>query len=107
MNEVLVALVGAVGLVVVALISNRGRQHAKAAREQVQNSHQTNLRDELDTRHGENVEKLDGLLEWQQEHQGQSMRGYTRITRLELLVLPAITLGLLATVYRTVRRLTH
>jgi hypothetical protein len=46
-TEVLVAFVGAVGLVAAAL-ANRGRQHAKAAREQVQNSHATNLRDDID-----------------------------------------------------------
>jgi hypothetical protein len=33
--------------------------HAKAARAQVENSHTTNLRDEADERHGENVSRLE------------------------------------------------
>lgn len=61
MIEILVALVSAVGLVVVALISNRTRQHAKAARAQVENSHDTNLREEADERHKQNVELLNAL----------------------------------------------
>ena len=57
---VLVALVTALGAILVALL-NRTRQHAKAAREQVENNHPKNLRDEQDERHGENVSRLDSL----------------------------------------------
>ena len=59
MTEVLVAIIGGLALVVVAAISERTRQHAKAAREQVQNSHNVNLRDDLDRR----FDRLDARLE--------------------------------------------
>ena len=77
---------------VALFVSNRGRQHAKAAREQVENDHSTNLRDELDKRHGENVRRLrslDEMAEWQVEHQKRSDKGYRRILRLELVLMPA------------------
>lgn len=61
MSDVLVAIVGAVGLLSVALVANRGRQHAKAAREQVENDHATNLRVEGDDRHTEILQRLEGL----------------------------------------------
>jgi hypothetical protein len=51
MTEVLVAIVTTGGLVVTALLANRGRQHAKAI--QVQNSHSTNLREDLDLMRGQ------------------------------------------------------
>jgi hypothetical protein len=53
MTEVLVAIVTTGGLVVTALLANRGRQHAKATRVQVQNSHSTNLREDLDLMRGQ------------------------------------------------------
>jgi hypothetical protein len=49
--DIIVAGVNAGALVLVALVSNRARQHSKAARQQVQNSHSTNLRDDLDGVH--------------------------------------------------------
>lgn len=61
MTEVLVAAVTAAGLLAVALISNRGRQHAKATREQVQNAHPTNLRDDIDHLKDQNDQILDRL----------------------------------------------
>ena len=60
--EIWVAIVSTAGLVVVALIANRTRQHAKAARNQVENDHDTNLRVENDTRHTENVGTLESIL---------------------------------------------
>lgn len=78
------ALIGGAALVVVALISNRTRQHAKATREQVQNSHSTNLREEMDSRHVETNGKLDRLVAWQIDHQARSIRGSARTTRLEI-----------------------
>lgn len=103
-EAVVVAIVTTVGLVVVAIISNRTRQHAKAARDQVQNSHSTNLRDELDNRHEENVGKLDDLLDWQKEHTIEAKGAFARIGRLELLVLPAIVLAIAATGATILRR---
>lgn len=61
MIEVLVAIIGGAGLIAVALISNRTRQHAKATRAQVENDHTTNLREEGDDRHRELVHRLEGL----------------------------------------------
>lgn len=55
-DNVLVAIIITVGTVLAALLSYLGivatgaRRHAKAARNQVQNSHDTNLRDDLDTK---------------------------------------------------------
>jgi hypothetical protein len=63
MTEVLVAIVGGLALVVNGLVANRGRQHAKAARKQVENSHSTNLREEGDERHEENKQLLHDVLE--------------------------------------------
>lgn len=62
MTEVLVALLGAVGLLATGLLANRGRQHAKAARDQVENHHNTNLREEGDERHAENKALLETVL---------------------------------------------
>ena len=61
MNDVLVAIISAVGLLAVALVANRGRQHAKAARQQVENDHDTNLRVEGDDRHRELVDRIEGV----------------------------------------------
>jgi C4-dicarboxylate-specific signal transduction histidine kinase len=57
MAEILVAGITALGLIIVAAVGERTRQHAKATREQVQNSHTTNLRDDIDRIH----EALDNL----------------------------------------------
>jgi C4-dicarboxylate-specific signal transduction histidine kinase len=51
MAEILVAGITALGLIIVAAVGERTRQHAKATREQVQNSHTTNLRDDIDRIH--------------------------------------------------------
>lgn len=106
-ESVVVAIVTTIGLIVVAVISNRTRQHAKAARDQVQNSHSTNLRDELDTRHVENVGKLDDLLDWQKEHTIEAKGAFARIGRLELVVLPAVVLAIAAAGAGIIRRLTR
>ena len=53
-DEVIVAMLGTFGLIFTALLSFIGvvvtvtRKHAKAARYEVQNNHDTNLRDDLD-----------------------------------------------------------
>lgn len=59
-DAVLTALIASVTTVIVALL-NRTRQHAKAAREQVENNHSTNLREESDERHTENQTLLKQL----------------------------------------------
>jgi hypothetical protein len=46
--------------VIIALL-NRTRQHARATRDQVENSHTTNLREESDRRHSENTTRLVNL----------------------------------------------
>lgn len=61
--EAEVAAIQQIGLILAALVTagftylgvqgDRTRRHAKASRAQVENSHQTNLRDELDERHAE------------------------------------------------------
>jgi Mg2+/citrate symporter len=62
-----IALVSAAGLVLAAFMTvivallNRTRQHARAAREQVENSHTTNMREENDERHSENTTRLVNL----------------------------------------------
>jgi len=102
MSDVLVALIGAAGLIAVALIANRGRQHAKAARNQVENNHKTNLREEFDERHHENAEKLDALVAWQAEHQIQGDARSRHIARLEVVMVPLIA----STVFGAAWRLT-
>lgn len=57
--EIWIALIAAGASIVAAGIANRGRQHSKAARVQVENSHTTNLRDEQDGRHGEILAALE------------------------------------------------
>lgn len=61
LGGVAVAIVTAIGLILVAIV-NRTRQHSKAVRVQVENDHSTNFRDELDTRHTEILEKVDGAM---------------------------------------------
>lgn len=59
-DDVIVAVITTFGIILTALLSYLGvvatgaRRHAKAARHQVQNSHEVNLRDDLD-------EKFEGL----------------------------------------------
>lgn len=52
---ILVAGINTLGLVLVAVIGLRTKRDTKELREQVQNSHETNLRDELDERHESNA----------------------------------------------------
>ena len=80
MADVLVAVISAAGLLAVALVANRGRQHAKAARQQVQNSHETNLRDDFD----EMKAKIDTLIELSVAHEERLTRieGRPRIRRI-------------------------
>lgn len=61
-GAVAVAVVSAIGLILVAIV-NRTRQHTKAVRNQVENDHTTNFRDEQDVRHVELLTKFDGALE--------------------------------------------
>lgn len=53
MNEILTALIGAGGLILVAVIGLRTSGRVKSIQGQVQNDHETNLREELDERHEE------------------------------------------------------
>lgn len=68
MNDaVLVAVIGALALIIAALIARilpdiRSAKHdAAAAREQVENNHSTNLRVEQDKRHSANTSRLSQL----------------------------------------------
>ncbi|MDF2555228.1 MAG: hypothetical protein K0R60_1123 [Microbacterium sp.] len=103
MIEVLVALVGAVGIIGAAL-ANRGRQHAKAARDQVENSHATNFRDEFDRRHEENTRKLDTLVQWQPLHETKAAKRDARISRVEVLLVPTIAAAILNTIIHVIRK---
>lgn len=51
--QIVAAVVAAVGVVIVAIITTRVRRDTRASREQLENSHSTNLREELDERHEE------------------------------------------------------
>lgn len=51
--QIVAAVVAAVGIVIVAVITTRTRQHTRQIRDQVENHHNTNLREELDSRHAE------------------------------------------------------
>lgn len=53
-----VAIISAASSIAGAIIANRGRQHAQAARVQVENNHSTNFREESDERHAENQRAL-------------------------------------------------
>lgn len=53
MTEILTALIGAGGLILVAVIGLRTSGRVKSIQGQVQNDHSTNLREELDERHDE------------------------------------------------------
>lgn len=50
---ILVACITGIPGIVAAVLANRGRQHARAARIQVENDHTTNLRDDQDEKHAE------------------------------------------------------
>lgn len=67
LTEVVVALIGTVGVIVVALIANESRRHSKAARHQVENDHSTNMRVENDERYWEQGRKLDLILAHQRQ----------------------------------------
>lgn len=56
-GSIIAAIVAAAGIVIVAML-NRTRQHAKVAADQTQNSHKSNLRDDLDLK----FEGLEGLV---------------------------------------------
>lgn len=51
--QIAAAIVAAVGVIIVAILTTRTRTDARAARRQVENGHTTNLREELDERHEE------------------------------------------------------
>lgn len=63
MTEVLVAVVGALGLLLVAAVNVRLNGRVKAVQRQVENDHTSNLRDELDDRHGEIYAQLQTIRE--------------------------------------------
>lgn len=71
MIEVVVTTIAGILVIVNTVVSNRARQHAQAARVQVENNHRNpetgeviNLREEADERHEENSSKLDSLVRW-------------------------------------------
>ena len=83
MTEVLVAAIGALGLVLVAVINTRTNRRVKAIQRQVQNDHTTNLREELDDRHDE-------IGEWLREVRRdiggmrEELRGVRSVQRISL-----------------------
>ena len=83
MTEVLVAIIGALGLVLVAVINTRTNRRVKAIQRQVQNDHTTNLREELDERHDE-------ISEWFREFRRdiggmrEELRGVRSVQRIVL-----------------------
>lgn len=99
-DAVLVAIIAAVPAVLAIIVSNRGRQHAKAAREQVENNHSTNMREEFDERHYENARKLDQLVAWQAEHQIQGDDRSRHIARLEAVTVPLLATTVIGAVWR-------
>lgn len=86
-----VAIVGTIGLVLVALIGVFGSKittRLKAVQEHVQNSHSINMRDEFDTRHDE-VRHWFGYLTYRQDETDKhlaEMRQYIELNtdRIEL-----------------------
>lgn len=68
MTEVVVAAIVTFGTVITALLGYLGivatstRRHAKAARNEVQNSHDTNLRDDLDLKFAGLADLVTGLV---------------------------------------------
>ncbi|WP_157156266.1 DUF2746 domain-containing protein [Diaminobutyricimonas sp. LJ205] len=83
MIEIIVATIAALGGVTAAFIANRGRQHAKAARAQVENSHSTNLREEADERHDENRRLLMHLVRTSDDQAGRLERMEERLGVVE------------------------
>jgi hypothetical protein len=85
-ETVIVSIIAAIGAVAVAWIGRKLvtiQKDTKASREQVENSHNTNLRDDLDGRHGEVMRVLDRLYR-QFEGMGSDIRGIRKdIGRLE------------------------
>lgn len=53
MTEIIVAIISSFGTVVVAMITVGIRRRVKSIQGQVQNDHESNLREELDDRHDE------------------------------------------------------
>lgn len=51
--QIVASIVAAVGIIIVAILTTRTRRDARASREQLENNHSTNLREELDKRHEE------------------------------------------------------
>lgn len=51
--QIVASVVAAVGIVIVAILGTRVRRDTRASREQLENNHSTNLREELDERHHE------------------------------------------------------
>lgn len=87
-EAVWVAIIGAQGAVIVALITiglpllASTRRHAKSANLQVTNSHETNLRDDLDEKHSDNSGRLGTLetgFETMRSDVGSLKRGVSRI----------------------------
>lgn len=51
--QIVASVVAAVGIIIVAILGTRVRRDTRASREQLENNHSTNLREELDERHQE------------------------------------------------------
>lgn len=75
--EIWIAIIAAVAALASAGIANRGRQHSKAARVQVENSHTSNLREESDDRH---IEIMAAISDVKQDQAGMKsdIRGIRR-----------------------------
>jgi len=74
-SAIIVALLGGGGGVIATVVSLRTRRtvntvaaDTRDVKDQVKNSHKTNLRAEQDTRHDELVQKLDAITTTQSEH---------------------------------------
>lgn len=52
-SDIIVAMISTAGLIIVAVLNLRTSRRVKVIQGQVQNSHSTNLREELDERHTE------------------------------------------------------
>jgi hypothetical protein len=61
-----VAIVGLIGTLAAVIVANRGRQHARVSRVQLENEHQQtdnpNLREDLDAKDATTQEKLDKVI---------------------------------------------
>lgn len=58
-DTVVVAAVAAVGSILSTVLAGRANHNAKRGRVQVENSHDTNLREENDFRHAETLKRFD------------------------------------------------